>query len=325
MSSREDREEREYTPYDKAKGLLIIAIIITGILVIVGNIITIVPSGHTGVEVTLGKVTGKAYSEGIHFKKPFVTSIVKISNQIQLGTETTSAVSKDLQAIQCDLAINFHMTADASAEMYRTIGKDYADKVLSPAIHETAKAIMAKYSAEQLITMRSTVSVEIDEALSKKVNTYGIVIDELNMTNFTFSPEFDAAIEAKQVAEQNKIKANTEKERRVIEAEAAASEKTIQAQAEAEAVKAKAEAEAEAIRVKAEAEAEANKKLAESLTDRVLQNKSIEKWDGSYPQMVSGDSADMLISISPQNTQNYSQPSQPAQSYPVAETETETK
>ena len=307
MSSREDREEREYTPYDKAKGLLIIAIIITGILVIVGNIITIVPSGHTGVEVTLGKVTGKAYSEGIHFKKPFVTSIVKISNQIQLGTETTSAVSKDLQAIQCDLAINFHMTADASAEMYRTIGKDYADKVLSPAIHETAKAIMAKYSAEQLITMRSTVSVEIDEALSKKVNTYGIVI------------------EAKQVAEQNKIKANTEKERRVIEAEAAASEKTIQAQAEAEAVKAKAEAEAEAIRVKAEAEAEANKKLAESLTDRVLQNKSIEKWDGSYPQMVSGDSADMLISISPQNTQNYSQPSQPAQSYPVAETETETK
>jgi ribosomal protein L9 len=123
---------------------------------------------------------------------------------------------------------------------------------------------MAKYSAEQLITQRGSVSIEIQTLLTEKTSGYGIIVDELNLTNFDFSAEFNAAIEAKQVAEQNKIKANTEKEQRVIEAEAAASEKTIAANAEAEARKAIAEAEAEAMRVKAEAEAEAMRVKAEA-------------------------------------------------------------
>ena len=140
--------------------------------------------------------------------------------------------------------------------------------------------------------------------LFDKTSVYGIIVDELNLTNFDFSPEFNAAIEAKQVAEQNKIKANTEKEQRVIEAEAAASEKTIAANAEAEAIKARAEAEAEAVRLKADAEAEANKKISESLNNSVLQNKAIEKWDGSYPEVVAGNEANMLIDVNGRSDQS---------------------
>ncbi len=161
---------------------------------------------------------------------------------------------------------------------------------------------MAGYNAEGLIINRGKVSVEIEELIQQKMQTYGIVIDSLNIVNFDFSSEFNAAIEQKQVAEQNKLKAETEKEQKIIEAEAQAAEKTIAAQAEADAAKLKAEGEAEAIKVKAEAQAEANEKIANSLTGAVLQDKAIEKWNGEYPSVVAGDQASMLIDITGDNT-----------------------
>ncbi|MBQ5330171.1 MAG: prohibitin family protein [Oscillospiraceae bacterium] len=283
--------------YKKVRNIIILVVLFIIIGIVVRNCITVVPSGYTGVVVTLGKVTGVTFADGMHFKAPFVTRVEIMDNQIQKSEVETSAVSKDMQTVESSLAVNYHLSAEQSADVYKTLGNGYVDKILSPAVHEATKAVMAKYSAEQLITQRSAVSIEIHDALTAKVSEYGLIVDELNITNFDFSAEYNAAIEAKQVAEQNKIKANTEKEQRVIEAEAAASERTIAAKAEADAIKAKATAEAEAIKVKAEAEAEANRKIAQSLTDEVLRNKSIEKWDGQYPRMVAGNGTDMLISI----------------------------
>ncbi len=274
------------------------AVAVVAAVVIGGSAITVVPSGHTGVIVTLGKVTGDTFADGTHIKPPFITTVEIMDNQIQKSEVETSAVSKDMQTVESSLAVNYHLSAEQSAYVYKTLGRGYVDKILSPAVHEATKAVMAKYSAEQLITQRSAVSIEIHDALTAKVSEYGLIVDELNITNFDFSAEYNAAIEAKQVAEQNKIRANTEKEQRVIEAEAAASERTIAAQAEAEAIKAKADAEAAAIKVKADAEAEANRKIAQSLTDEVLRNKTIERWDGQYPKMVAGEGTDMLVSVS---------------------------
>lgn len=156
---------------------------------------------------------------------------------------------------------------------------------------------MAQYSAEQLITQRSTVSVSIREELENRMTEYGVIIDEFNITNFQFSAEFDAAIEAKQVAEQNKLKAQTEKEQRIIEAEAAAREKEVAAEAEANATLAKANAEAEAIRVKAEAEAEANQKLNQSLTSGILDYQAIQRWNGEYPTVMGGENTLTMIDV----------------------------
>lgn len=301
---------KEMGNMDNKKVKTIIIGCIAGIAVLTAamNSFTIVQSGHTGVVVVMGKVTGETFSDGMHLKAPFISTVVKMDNQVQKTEVETSAVSKDLQTVSANVAINYHLSAEQSADVYKNIGMGYIDKILAPAIHEATKAVMAKYSAEQLITQRGSVSIEIQTLLTEKTSGYGIIVDELNLTNFDFSAEFNAAIEAKQVAEQNKIKANTEKEQRVIEAEAAASEKTIAANAEAEARKAiaeaeaeamrvKAEAEAEAMRVKAEAEAEANKKISESLNSDVLNNKAIEKWNGKYPDVVAGDGSNMLISI----------------------------
>lgn len=285
----------------KAKKITGLIIGVVAVAVLAASSISFVPVGSTGVVVTMGKVQSGMLSEGIHFKAPFVTQIMSMNNQVQRLDVETEATSKDLQAISTGIALNFHLSGESSASMYQTVGKGYSDTLITPAIQEVVKNVMAQYSAEQLITNRSTVSIAISDELISKMSVYGIMIDDFNIVNFSFSAEFDAAIEAKQIAEQNKIKAQTEKEQRVIEAEAAGEEKTIAAQAEADAILLRAQAEAEAIRIKAEAEAEANKKLSSSLTGNVLEYNAIEKWNGEYPQVVSGSDTSMLIDINGSN------------------------
>ncbi|MFR6495641.1 MAG: SPFH domain-containing protein [Ruminococcus sp.] len=154
------------------------------------------------------------------------------------------------------------------------------------AIQESMKAITAQYTAEELITKRSAVGEEIGATLAEKVQEYGILIDKFNIINFDFSAEFNDAIEQKQVAEQNKLRAETEKEQKIIEAQADAEQKVIAAKAEAD-----------AIRQKAEAEADANEKINASLNENVLKYQQIEKWNGEYPNVVSSDSS-ILVGVS---------------------------
>lgn len=257
-----------------------------------GSAMTVVPAGHSGVVVTMGSVSERVLDEGLHFKAPFVQQVVMMNNKIQKTEVSSNSVSKDLQTISSSVAINYHITKDASASIYQTIGEQYADTVLQPAIQEAVKAVTAQYTAEELITKRSAVGDEIGQTLSNKVSEYGILIDKFNIVNFDFSEEFNAAIEQKQVAEQNKLRAETEKEQQIIEAEAAAKQKTIAA-----------EAEAEATLKKAEAEAAANEKINASLNDRVLRYQQIEKWDGKYPNVVS-DSASILVDIPADSSDN---------------------
>ena len=257
-----------------------------------GSAMTVVPAGHSGVVVTMGSVSERVLDEGLHFKAPFVQQVVMKNNKIQKTEVSSNSVSKDLQTISSSVAINYHITKDASASIYQTIGEQYADTVLQPAIQEAVKAVTAQYTAEELITKRSAVGDEIGQTLSNKVSEYGILIDKFNIVNFDFSEEFNAAIEQKQVAEQNKLRAETEKEQQIIEAEAAAKQKTIAA-----------EAEAEATLKKAEAEAAANEKINASLNDRVLRYQQIEKWDGKYPNVVS-DSASILVDIPADSSDN---------------------
>ena len=276
--------------------------ILAGIGVAVGLLIillcasiTSVPVGSTGVVIRFGSTTGQTMTDGWHFKVPFIESVVDISNKVMKTDVAADSISRDLQAITSNISINYHLAAENSADIYKRVGLTYEDTLLQPAIQEAVKAVMAKYSAEELITNRSVVSSEIGEEIRTKISAYGIIIDEFNLTNFSFSDEFDAAIEAKQIAEQDKIKAATEKEKKTIEAEAAAAEKTIAAEAEAEAIKTKAEAEAEAIKTKANAQADANKKIRDSLSEEVLENKKLETWDGVLPKVSTGSGASIIV------------------------------
>ena len=259
------------------KLIIIIAVVIVAVIAFAASV-TIVPAGHTGVVVTLGKVNENVLSEGFHLKAPIVQNVVKMSNQIQkCEIEGAESVSKDLQAISSTIVVNYKIGNASSAKIYREIGKDYETIMLMPAIHESLKAVTAKYTAEQLVTSRSQVAIEIQETLEEKMVEYGILIEKFNIVNFSFSEEFAKAIEAKEVARQNLLKAKTEKEQAIVEANAQAEKEIIAA-----------EAEAKAILAKADAQAEANQTIAKSLNKNVLENNKIEKWDGKLPYATGG-------------------------------------
>ena len=245
---------------------------------------TIVPAGHTGVILTLGKVSDNVYSEGFHLKVPFIQSVEKMSNKIQVYETSASAVSKDLQSISSVISVNYKISSEASGRIYKTVGTDYKTILIMPIVQESMKSATAKYTAEELITKRASVGDEIKSILDSKLNEYGIYIEKFNIVNFDFSQEFNTAIEAKQVAEQNLIKTKTEQEQAKVIANTDAEKKRIAAQAEAD-----------AILTEAQAQADANKLLQESLSDVVLNYEKIQKWDGVLPR-VTGDS-DLLIDV----------------------------
>ncbi len=263
----------------KGKKLILPLIIVIAAIIVLAASVKIVPAGSTGVVMTLGKVNDNVMQEGLNFKIPFVQTVSVVNNKIQVVEVDAPAVSKDLQTINSVIAVNYRIGLDSSANIYKNIGQDYQTVLLLPAVQESIKSVTAKYTAEELITMRAQVGVEIKSSLEEKVNEYGIVIEKFNIVNFDFSAEFNSAIEAKQVAEQNLIKTKTEQEQAIVIAEAEAKRKIIEA-----------DAEAESVLKKANAQAEANKKLSESLNNTIVEYEKIQKWNGELPMSTGGSS-----------------------------------
>lgn len=236
---------------------------------------TIVRAGHTGVAVTLGKVQEGVLQEGIHFKAPFVQKIVKIDNRIQKLEVNTEAFSKDLQSVNTVLAINYRVDTAKSNSIYKNIGADYETVLVVPAVNEVLKAITARYTAEESVTNRNLISDGLVVGLNEKLNEIGLYVTDVNIIDFDFSDAFINAIEEKQVAQQKLLKAETEKQTAITNAKA----------------------EAESMKIRAEAEAEANRKISQSLTDKIIENKKVEKWNGSLPKYMVGEESGALFNI----------------------------
>ena len=228
---------------------------------------TIVRAGHTGVVVTLGRVKEGVLQEGIHMKAPVVQQVVMIDNRIQKLEVTTEAFSKDLQSVNTVLAINYRVDPSKSYSIYKNIGADYENVLVVPAVNEVLKAIVATYTAEQSVTNRTLISEGLVTGLNDKLNNIGLYVTDVNIIDFDFSDAFITAIEEKQVAQQQLLKAETEKQTAITNAEA----------------------EAEATKIRAEGEAEANRLLSESLTEQVIENRKIEKWNGELPAVTGSD------------------------------------
>lgn len=252
----------------KVKTIVIIVAVIAFVALVALNSFTIVDAGHTGVVVTLGKVNEGVLQEGIHIKAPFVQQVVKIDNRIVKLEVDTEAFSKDLQTVETTLAINYRVDTSKSYSIYKNIGANYEEVLVVPAVNEVLKAITAQYTAEESVTNRSLISDGLISGLNEKLNNIGLYITDVNIINFDFSEAFITAIEEKQVAQQQLLKAETEKQTAITNAEA----------------------EAETTRIKAEAEADANNKIRASLDDNVIRSKFYDKWDGKLPEAMGSDS-----------------------------------
>ncbi len=250
------------------RNIIIVAVSVLVAVFVLANCFTIIGAGHTGVVLTLGKVNEEVLQEGIHIKIPFVQRIVKIDNRIVKLEVNTEAFSKDLQTVATTLAINYRVDTAKSYSIYKNIGASYEDVLVVPAVNEVLKATTALYTAEESVTNRSLISEGLIKGLNNKLNNIGLFVTDVNIINFDFSEAFINAIEEKQVAQQQLLKAETEKQTAITNAEAAA----------------------ETTRIKAQAEADANNKIKASLNEQVIRSKFYDKWDGKLPQAMGSDS-----------------------------------
>lgn len=233
------------------KRTIIIAIAVLALITILTSI-RIVGTGQVGVVTQYGRVTGRELGEGISLVLPWGLNSVAIYDiKVQKETVSSTAASGDLQDVTSEIVLNYRIERGSVSKIHQTIGVNYVDKIITPAINEVFKAASAEYTASQLITERSKVKTVAQQNLSDRLQPYGVTVSELSIVDFQFSSNFSKAIEEKQVAQQN-----------------------------AERAKFNLEA--------ARTDAEAQRAQSETLTAEYLQKQAIEKWDGKMPQYIGG-------------------------------------
>ncbi|WP_231869773.1 prohibitin family protein [Paenibacillus riograndensis] len=249
----------------------IISIVVAVLLVVIigGNAFTSVEYGHVGLYKTFGKLNNNMLSPGIHFKIPFIQTVIQVNTQVTKAETDTSASSKDLQPVSTHVAVNYSVNKDSAYNLMNNIGGNFDGVIINPAIQEIVKEVTAKYPAEDLITRRDLVAGEISELLTKRLGRYDLVVNDINIVNFKFSDAFNQSIEAKQVAQQQALKAENDLRRVEIEAK----QKIAQAQAEAESLRLKKQ--------------EVTPELVQ-LKQIEVQEKALEKWNGVLPSVTGG-------------------------------------
>ncbi|MEG4497414.1 prohibitin family protein [Microcoleus sp. F10-C6] len=241
-------------------------------LAIMSKFFVIINAGERGVMMQFGKVQEQVLGEGIHVIVPLVDTVKKLSVRVQKQENSAEASSKDLQDVFTDVALNWHIIPEEANAIFQQIGdeKEVVDCIIAPAVEEVLKAVMAKYTAEEIITKRGEVKAEVDNFLTLRLVTYHIAVDDISLVHVHFSERFSDAVEAKQIAEQEAKKG------------------------EFLALKAAKEAEAKVNLAKGEAEVQ--RLLRNNLTPELLQRQAIEKWDGKLPLIV-GDGGKNLLDL----------------------------
>ena len=246
------------------------------VLVVLGGSMGTVGAGQQGVLLRFGAVTGEIKDEGLYFKIPFVNQVVLMSTQIQKYTATATSSSQDLQVVSTEVTLNFQLAATQVGEIYRTMRRQYENRIIQPYIQEAVKSVTANYNAEELITQRPAVKSELQAFVTARLAPLGMNVVELSITDFQFSAAFQQAIEAKVTAVQQ-----------ALEAENALARVEFEAEQEI----AKARAEAEGLRLQKQ---QITSQLLE-LRQIEVQGRAVEKWNGVMPQVVtSGGPVPML-------------------------------
>ena len=275
-----------------------LALVVLVAALILGSV-TVVPTGYTGIITTFGRVE----PAGAHLILPW-QDVVKMDNRTQKVQIVTQAFSSDIQQVDLQLSVNYCIDQETAQELYRTVGVGYYENVMYPRILENTKAVFSQYSAENLIAKRNALSDLIAESTSEDMKPYGITIVSIAIEEIDFTDAFTTAVEAKQVAAQNKLTAETQQAQKTMEEEATAKRAVIAANAEAEKAVIAANAELEVVKVQAEAalyagekEAEMNKRISESLTPALIQYYWIKQWNGILPSTVLGDGMNFMLNL----------------------------
>jgi regulator of protease activity HflC (stomatin/prohibitin superfamily) len=259
------------SPRPRTVGMLILLIII---LIVVWGTFAIVPAGHRGVVLWWGSVETRIMGEGLNFKVPIAERVIKVDVKVQPHPfKEIDASSKEYQMVKMTGMMNFHIDPSYVNDLYQKVGLDFADKVIDPAFNDFVKEVVPTYPIGEILPKREEIRKRAMGKLGENLARYHIIVDDIYFANIRFSPEYEKAIEAKQVAQQQ-----VETQKQVL----------AQREIEAQQKVATAKGEAESILVVAQGQAEANDALSRSISPILVQYKSIEKWNGILPQVSGG-------------------------------------
>jgi len=232
-------------------------------LLVMGGVFVQIGPGQRGVLMTFGAVHTGVLDPGLHLKLPFAQSVARMDVQVQSSQAAETSASLDLQNVSTTVATNWHILPADAEWVYQHIGNegDLVDKIIRPAISNSVKAVTAHYNAEDLIIHRDQVRNEIQVQMTAELQSYRVVVDSVNITDFHFSEEFAQAIERKQIAQQRAFQAKYELDQAKVRAE----QRVVEAQAQSE----------------------AQKLLQQTLTPEIIQQQAITKWDGHLPTVMS--------------------------------------
>lgn len=254
--------------------MLVALAVIVGLPILWGSWYT-VSSGEVAIIKTWGAVTSIA-GDGLHFKMPIAQSVEKIDIRTRKAHSPSEAGTKDMQRITTEVSVNYHFDQSKIKEIYTNTGIDnIEDKIVDPRIQEEVKAVIARFSADQLLAQREGVKGEIEMSLKKSLASYNIILEAVQITNFKFSEQYNESIEQKQVSEQNAQKAQNDLARIKIEAE----QKIVQSTAEANAIKIQLDA------------------IKSNGGKEYIQKLSIEKWNGELPTYMGGSAPMPFLNI----------------------------
>lgn len=251
------------------------------LIVLIGGVFSTfeqIEAGQRGVVKRLGQVN-RVLDPGFHIVNPITEDVIVMDVRIQLATATEDSSSKDLQEVTSTVQVNYHLMADKVDELYESVGKDAYNRLIAPAVKESVKSATALFTAEEQINKRSEVKEAIKRDLKPRLESFFVVLDDVSIADFSFSSEFDKAIELKQIAEQDAKRAENELEKVKFEQQQAIE---------------KAKAEAESTRLQVEALRNSAQIIELRKAEAFLE--FAKKWNGTVPStMIVGDGGALPI------------------------------
>jgi len=236
------------------------------LILLFGSYFTI-PAGYCGVLTTFDAASPNVLGPGLHFKMPIAQDVVKMNVQVQKNEQVEDAASLDLQQVKTTIATNWNIDGSDASWIYQKIGMESAlnERIFQPVVSNAVKAVVAHYNAEELVTKRDQVRMQIEDLIRNNLRPYHVNVDVagVSITDFQFSSDYASAIEQKQVAQQRAQQAEYELQQAKVEAERQIAQ--------------------------AQGQSEAQKLLQQTLTSQLIQQQAIAKWDGHLPNVVGGN------------------------------------
>lgn len=245
-----------------------------------------IPAGYVGVVTSFGSVHEETLKPGLNFVVPIFNSVTDVDTRVRgipFGQDPNArfgAASREYQDVFLTGTLNVHVDQNAAVDLYQKVGLDYDTKLVVPFFSTAIKEVVPQYGIAEILAKRETIRQEAVVKLSQKLAPYGLIVDDVAIANIDFSEQYKAAIEAKQVAEQQ-----VQTESQIL----------AQRKIQADQARAVAQGTADAAVISATGQSEANRLLQQSLSDELIRYTLVQKLGPTINTMILPDGQSFIL------------------------------